>query len=66
MCCIRMTFREFVRSVYGRLYEGNPEFDLDDVLALVRSSPELTRTSTDGVRNAALEGLDTGAMRKAL
>ena len=57
---------EFVRSVYGRLYEGNPEFDLDDVLALVRSSPELTRTSTDGVRNAALEGLDTGAMRKAL
>ncbi len=57
---------EFVRSVYGRLYAGNPEFDLDEVLALVRSSPDLSRTSTDGVRNAALEGLDTGAMRKAL
>jgi spore coat polysaccharide biosynthesis protein SpsF len=52
----------FVRAVYERLYAANPAFELDDVLALVRSEPALGRTTLDGERNAALRGLDTGAM----
>ena len=41
---------------------ANPEFELQDVLELVRSEPSLSRTSMDAERNAALKGLDTGAM----
>jgi spore coat polysaccharide biosynthesis protein SpsF len=52
----------FVRAVYSRLYPLNPEFELQDVLQLVRSEPSLSRTSLDAQRNAALNGLDTGAM----
>jgi len=32
------------------------------VLALVRAEPKLNRTTMDAERNAALKGLDTGAM----
>jgi spore coat polysaccharide biosynthesis protein SpsF len=53
---------EFVRAVYERLYGEAPDFELDDVLTLVRSEPGLGRTTLDGERNAALTGLDTGAM----
>lgn len=53
---------EFVRSVYGRLYPGTPDFDVADVLALLDREPGLSRTSMDAERNAALKGLDTGAM----
>lgn len=52
----------FVRAVYAELLLGNQEFDVEDVLALLESRPELTRTSADAARNAALDGLDTGAM----
>ena len=52
----------FVREVYARLYPGNPAFELADVLALLEREPGLSRTSADAVRNAALQGLDTGAM----
>ena len=38
------------------------EFDLPDVLELLRAQPSLSRTTMDAARNAALEGLDTGAM----
>jgi spore coat polysaccharide biosynthesis protein SpsF len=53
---------EFVRQVYARLYPAAPAFELDDVLALVRNEPDLNRTTMDAERNAALKGLDTGAM----
>jgi spore coat polysaccharide biosynthesis protein SpsF len=52
----------FVRAVYERLYAEDPCFELADVLALVRAEPALGRTTLDGERNAALRGLDTGAM----
>lgn len=52
----------FVREVYARLYPANPAFELADVLALLEREPGLSRTSVDAVRNAALQGLDTGAM----
>lgn len=53
---------EFVRVVYERLFQRNPEFEYEDVLELLRSEPELSRTSRNSGRNAALDGLDTGAM----
>jgi spore coat polysaccharide biosynthesis protein SpsF len=52
----------FVTSVYEALYPGHPDFDLADVLALIEREPGLSRTTADEVRNAALVGLDTGAM----
>lgn len=53
----------FVRAVYAELHGVNPEFEIDDVLDLLRRRPELSRTSADSARNAALNGLETGAMR---
>ena len=53
----------FVRAVYDRLYPSDPAFEWNDVLALVRAAPALSRTSTQSARNAALNGLDTGAMK---
>ena len=49
-------------SVYEALSQANPAFDLTDVLALIEREPGLSRTTADEVRNAALVGLDTGAM----
>ena len=53
----------FVRRVYAELYPANPAFDVEDVLALLEREPSLSRTSADAERNAALEGIDTGAMQ---
>lgn len=53
----------FVREVYAELYPSNPAFDAEDVLALLRDRPTLSRTSEQAARNAALDGLDTGAMK---
>lgn len=53
---------EFVQWVYQQLLPHNPQFDIDDVLALLESNPGRSRTSADSKRNAALDGLDTGAM----
>lgn len=53
---------EFVQWVYEQLMPDNPRFDIDDVLALLESNPGRSRTSADSKRNAALDGLDTGAM----
>jgi spore coat polysaccharide biosynthesis protein SpsF len=52
----------FVRSIYSMLFDENPEFEYEDVLALLARQPDLTRTTMDAARNAALQGLDTGAM----
>jgi len=54
----------FVREVYRRLYSSNPAFEYADALALLDNEPTLHRTTADAARNAALEGLDTGAMNK--
>lgn len=53
---------EFVTGVYGELYPHNPAFEYHDVLDYLERYPERSRTEQDAVRNAALEGLDTGAM----
>ena len=53
----------FVETVYGHLYERNPAFEYADVLDLVRRNPALMRSVNDEARNAALYGLNTGAMR---
>lgn len=52
----------FVRKIYSTLFDENPDFEYGDVLALLAKQPELTRTTMDAERNAALQGLDTGAM----
>ena len=52
-----------MRAVYGRLYPEQPDFELEDILGLLEVAPELSRTADDSQRNAALNGLDTGAMR---
>jgi len=53
---------EFVRWVYGQLND-EPGFEIEDVLALLERQPGMGRTQADGRRNAALDGLDTGAMQ---
>ena len=53
----------FVRWVYEALQPSDPEFEYEDVLALLATHPERNRTASDGLRNAALAGKDTGAMR---
>lgn len=51
---------DFVSEVYNRMHPA--EFEYDDVLALLASNPALLRTAAEAPRNAALDGLDTGAM----
>jgi spore coat polysaccharide biosynthesis protein SpsF len=51
---------DFVRKVYAKLGD---KFAMNDVLALLAADPSLARTQADGRRNAALDGLDTGAMK---
>lgn len=53
---------DFVRKIYGELFDLNPAFEYEDVLALLQRQPEHNRTTIDAERNAALQGLDTGAM----
>ena len=52
----------FVRWVYSEFFLSSPEFELSDVLELLRAHPSMSRTTIDAARNAALDGLDTGAM----
>lgn len=53
---------DFVRWVYSELYDENPQFEYADILDLVARNPVMSRTTADAIRNAALVGLDTGAM----
>ncbi|MDP1878036.1 MAG: glycosyltransferase family protein [Actinomycetota bacterium] len=53
---------EFVKAVYEELFPADPSFDVDAILELLERRPELNRTTADEARNAALAGLDTGAM----
>lgn len=45
---------EFVRAIYAELYEKNPSFGQAEILGLLEFKPELSRTSSDAARNAAL------------
>ena len=53
----------FASAVYDALFPANPDFEFEDVLALLAERPVLGRTEADAPRNAALQGLDTGAMQ---
>lgn len=52
----------FVTCIYDALFPQNPSFDYQSVLGLLVEHPEWNRTGFDARRNAALDGLDTGAM----
>lgn len=54
---------EFVTAVYDHLWATNPKFDYADILKFIEGNPAIARTAADAPRNAALDGLDTGAMR---
>ena len=54
----------FVRLVYEALYETIPGFETGDILDLIERTPGVGRTTEDGMRNAALQGLDTGMMNR--
>lgn len=53
----------FVNQIYAELFPMNANFDLPDILRYLEEHPELSRTQADAPRNAALQGLDTGAMK---
>lgn len=55
---------EFVRWVYSELYETNPQFEYEDILSLLESEPDKKRTNAHAARNAALDGLEIGAMKR--
>lgn len=52
----------FASWVFDSLYAQNPDFDYAQILDLVAREPSRSRTSRDARRNAALDGLETGAM----
>jgi spore coat polysaccharide biosynthesis protein SpsF len=52
----------FVAEIYAHL--GPDAFEYDDVLDLLERRPELSRSEDDAARNAALDGLETGAMQR--
>ena len=52
----------FVAAVYEALYPDDPAFEMRDVLDLIARTPGLSRTTEHVMRNAALTGLNTGAM----
>lgn len=54
---------EFVSWVFESLHARNPQFDYPDILELLSLHLERSRTAADGLRNAALLGKDTGAMK---
>jgi spore coat polysaccharide biosynthesis protein SpsF len=53
----------FVEVIYQRLFAANPEFEYVDVLRLLNDDPALLKAMGETSRNAALDGLDTGAMQ---
>ena len=45
---------EFVKSVFEQLYPFNPQFDMKDVLALLKARPELVALNQRFIRNEGL------------
>lgn len=56
---------DFVSHIYGTLLPANPHFGYQEILRFLEEKPDLSRTSSHAARNAALDGIDTGAMRHA-
>lgn len=54
----------FAVWVYGALFDFNPAFDYSDIVDLIERFPDKSRTVHHAARNAALQGLDTGAMNQ--
>lgn len=56
---------DFVRSIYERLYPGNPAFTTDDILNLIAREPALSTINAGIERNKGLcrPGQDTGKDR---
>lgn len=44
----------FVEKVFGELYDGNPDFAMNDILALLQDKPELMDINSGIQRNAGL------------
>lgn len=55
---------EFVRKIYNAFLETKPDFEYEDIIELLALRPSLNRTSEAGERNAALRGLELGAMTR--
>ena len=53
----------FVERIYSALSSDDPAFDYEQILQFLDRNQEVGRTEADSARNAALDGLDTGAMR---
>jgi len=54
---------EFVTWVYESFIDADPQFEYENILRLLAEHPERSRSQADGIRNAALIGKDTGAMK---
>jgi len=54
---------KFVTWVYESLIDADPQFEYEDILRLLAEHSERSRSQADGIRNAALIGKDTGAMK---
>lgn len=54
---------DFVRWVYEELGVNEPVFDLPEVLELLKIHPHMSRTDSEQTRNAAIQGLNTGALK---
>lgn len=53
----------FVERIYQHFLPEHRTFDYEDILRLLDERPDMTHTRLDLRRNAALDGLDTGAMQ---
>ncbi len=54
---------DFVTAVYDHLWTTNSKFDYAEILKFTEENPAMGRTAADAARNAALDGLETGAMQ---
>lgn len=52
----------FVEAVYRNLLPSDGDFEYEDILSLLSTRKEIAQLQSSAARNAALNGLDTGAM----
>ncbi|HJJ41833.1 MAG TPA: glycosyltransferase family protein [Methanocorpusculum sp.] len=45
---------KFIRSIYDKLYDSNPDFSMDDIIKLLNKYPELREINNDSIRNEGL------------
>lgn len=53
----------FIERIYQHFLPEYPTFDYEDIVQLLEQRPDIAHTRPDLRRNAALDGLDTGAMQ---